>query len=199
MSYEDTIRVADLKTRRSRAARVRTEVKAADGELVYTSEFMHPRFEEFCDTLPASIGRWLASQGWARRALAPAFRDGRRIATGKLRGFLLLYLVGSLRPLRRASLRHAREIALVTQWLERIVATAPADYELAVEIALCQSLVKGYGDTHARGLRSFSAIMQEVDASPRRPSGARVAALRTAALADESGKALQAQLTASAA
>jgi indolepyruvate ferredoxin oxidoreductase beta subunit len=199
MSYEDTIRVADLKTRRSRAARVRTEVKAADGELVYTSEFMHPRFEEFCDTLPASIGRWLASQGWARRALAPAFRDGRRIATGKLRGFLLLYLVGSLRPLRRASLRHAREMALVTQWLERIVATAPADYELAVEIALCQSLVKGYGDTHARGLRSFSAIMQEVDASPRRPSGARVAALRTAALADESGKALQAQLTASAA
>jgi indolepyruvate ferredoxin oxidoreductase beta subunit len=199
MSYEDTIRVADLKTRRSRFSRVRDEVKAGDDELVYTSEFMHPRFEEFCDTLPAPLGRRLSGQAWLRRILDPLFKDGRRVATGKLRGFALLYLVAALRPMRPTTLRHEREMSHLCDWLDRIIAAAASDYELAVEIALCQGLVKGYGDTHARGMRSFAAIMRELDACGGAAPAARVAALRSAALADESGKALQAQLAASAA
>jgi indolepyruvate ferredoxin oxidoreductase beta subunit len=62
---------------------------------------------------------------------------------------------------------------------------------------LCQSLVKGYGDTHARGMRSFQAIMAEVDGGAA--TAERVRALRAAALADEAGTALQAALATSAA
>ena len=53
MTYEDTIRVADLKTRRTRFSRVRDEVRAQAEQIVYMTEFMHPRFEEVCETLPA--------------------------------------------------------------------------------------------------------------------------------------------------
>ena len=52
-------------------------------------------------------------------------------------------------------------------------------YELAVEIAECQRLVKGYGDTHERGLTNFTTIMQFIDrATGEAELAARVRRLR---------------------
>jgi indolepyruvate ferredoxin oxidoreductase beta subunit len=67
MAYEDTIRVAELKIRTSRFARVREEVRLADGQLLQIAEFMHPRVQEIADTLPAGFGHWLLNTRWARR------------------------------------------------------------------------------------------------------------------------------------
>src|SRR5262249_15542855 len=53
MAYEDTIRVAELKIRSSRFARVREEVKIEDGQILEIAEFFHPRTQEIADTLPA--------------------------------------------------------------------------------------------------------------------------------------------------
>ena len=52
MAYEDTIRVAELKIRPSRFARVREEVRVNDGQILEIAEFMHPRTQEIADTLP---------------------------------------------------------------------------------------------------------------------------------------------------
>ena len=43
MSYEDAIRVADLKIRRARFERVRDEAQAGDDQLVRIKEYLHPR------------------------------------------------------------------------------------------------------------------------------------------------------------
>ena len=69
MSYEDTIRVADLKTRASRLARVRAEVRVKPDQVLRITEFMHPRVQEMADTLPAPIGRWLLRSRVPRRLL----------------------------------------------------------------------------------------------------------------------------------
>ena len=53
MTYEDAIRVADLKIRSSRFARVRKEVQAQQGQVVTCQEFMHPRVQEICDIMQA--------------------------------------------------------------------------------------------------------------------------------------------------
>ena len=50
MTYEDTIRVADLKIRASRFARVRAEAELADGQILEIAEFLHPRTQEIADT-----------------------------------------------------------------------------------------------------------------------------------------------------
>ena len=55
MSYDDPIRIADLKTRASRFARVRAEVGADDRQIVQVTEFMHPRMEEFLGSLPSEM------------------------------------------------------------------------------------------------------------------------------------------------
>ena len=66
MSYDDVIRVADLKTRASRFDRVRREVAAKPDQLLYMTEFMHPRMEEVLGTLPRGIGSALAARPRAR-------------------------------------------------------------------------------------------------------------------------------------
>ena len=98
------------------------------------------------------VGPAHAAPGILRSAIENATKKGKIVKTTSIRGFLQLYLVASLKAWRRSSLRFAEEEARLTSWLERIVATAAKDYALAVEIAECRGLVKGYGDTHERGV-----------------------------------------------
>src|SRR4029077_14737771 len=111
MSYEDTIRVADLKIRASRFARVRDEVQIADGQILEIAEFFHPRTQEIADTLPAGVGGWLLRTPWARKLVDRFTRKGRVIKTTSISGFSLLYLLSKLKRLRRRSLRFAAEQA----------------------------------------------------------------------------------------
>jgi indolepyruvate ferredoxin oxidoreductase beta subunit len=197
MSYEDTIRVADLKTRRKRFDRVRTEVQAQSEQIVYMTEFMHPRFDEVCETLPAGLGAKLLASSRARRWFSPLFRKGRHIQTAHIGGFLLLYAVAGLRRWRRGTLRYRWEQERIAAWLARIesLATRPGGYDAAIELAECQRLVKGYSDTHARGLRNFGVVVEAMQRlGDRADLAAIVKRLRTAALADEEGRQLGAAL-----
>jgi indolepyruvate ferredoxin oxidoreductase beta subunit len=191
MSYEDTIRVADLKTRATRFARVRAEVRVKPNQLLRITEFMHPRVQEIADTLPAPVGRWLLRSDIPRRLVACLTRHGRHIETTSITGFLLLRAVAALRRFRRHTLRYAVEQTRIEQWLARIGALASRDPALALEVARCQRLVKGYGDTHERGWANFQRLMQAADHLNETPAAAaRLAALHTAALADDTGQAL---------
>ena len=63
MCYEDVVRVADLKTRRSRFERIREEVQAKPGEPVHVTEFLKPGVEELAAVLPRPFSvplMWLA-------------------------------------------------------------------------------------------------------------------------------------------
>ncbi len=192
MSYEDTIRVADLKTRRSRFERVAGEVKLAPEQQLDINEFMHPRLEEIADTLPAGLGRWLLATRWARACVAPFTHKGRVIKTSSLRGYLLLYLVASLRGIRRSTLRFQVERQRMGEWLRAIERLAPSHPALALEVARSQRLVKGYGDTHARGWNNFQRLMDVLPRLQAAPNGERqLRDLSQAALADDSGQALE--------
>ena len=57
MSYDDVIRVADLKTRAERAARLRHEVGASVDDVVGSEEYFHPRLPEVLGVLPAASRR----------------------------------------------------------------------------------------------------------------------------------------------
>ena len=64
-----------------------------------------------------------------------------------------------------------------------------------MQIARCQRLIKGYGDTHSRGMSNFDAIMEALPGlRTHDDAAAAVCRLSEAALADEDGVALQAAL-----
>ncbi|QNQ08666.1 indolepyruvate oxidoreductase subunit beta family protein [Sphingomonas alpina] len=191
MSYEDTIRVADLKTRADRFARVRGEVRAAPDQLLGVTEFMHPRLREICEVLPAPIGRRILASRAANHLLAPFFTSGRHVETTSLRWFILLRTMAWLRRWRPISLRFVEEQERIDAWLALAGKVAHRDTALAIEVIRCQSLIKGYGDTFDRGLRNFSTLMGLVPAlMQRRDAAACLGALRNAALADDAGTAL---------
>lgn len=196
MSFEDTIRVADLKIRSSRTRRVRDEVRPSQDQLLQVTEFMKPRIEELCATMPAGLGAWVLGSKRPRRWLT-RLTASRRIETSSIGGFLQLYWLAGLRRWRRKTLRYAQEQRSIEHWLDVIRQTARQDYALATEIAECQQLLKGYGETHERGTASFNAILTDLHARPQlRQAGARVRRLRGAALADEQGLELSKALAA---
>jgi indolepyruvate ferredoxin oxidoreductase beta subunit len=195
MAYDDVIRVADLKTRDSRFARVRAEVAAQPAQFVYPTEFMHPRMEELAGTLPRGLGLWIESRPRLWKLLGRVVNRGRRVKTGTISGFLPLYVVGGLRQLRRRSLRHHREVAHRNAWLDLARTVAASDYGLALEILKTRRLVKGYSDTHARGQSKFDRILAAAKTLNGRPDAAQwVRRLRQAALSEEGDDALKGAL-----
>src|SRR5215469_1697649 len=191
MSYEDAPRVADLKIRRTRFARVHQDARVEPKQLLAIREFLHPRVQEIADMSPAPIGRWLLRSNFMRRLTEIFTGDGKIIETTSLHGYLQLYMIAAMRRLRRKSLRFKKEEKAIAEWLALVTRIAADDYALALELAECPRMVKGYGDTHAHGEKNYEAVIAALptlrgksDAVPR------LKALREAALADDTGEKL---------
>ena len=192
MTYDDVIRVADLKIRSSRFERVKRENSVGEGQIVYTTEYMHPRLEEVAGTMPAPLGRFIESNpaifDWA-------FRKGRRVRSGTIHWFLMLYVLAAFKPIRRTTLRHKREMAHLEKWLAVAAAHIAENYDVAVEVLNARRLVKGYSDTHSRGESKFDRVIGAVPVLAPRADGADwMRRLRDAALLDENGIALDGAL-----
>jgi len=64
-------------------------------------------------------------------------------------------------------------------------------------LARAQKLVKGYGETHERGWRNFTALVDQLDFLATRSDGAALLSrLQDAALVDEEGQALAREIAA---
>lgn len=195
MAFDDIVRVADLKVRASRFARVRREVAAVEGDVVRIVDHFKPGVPEVAALLPAALGDRLAAwdrkrQGNGKQPLAMALH----LRTDTVAGFLALRSLAGLRWLRRRGTRYAQEQLLIDRWLGAIESTAKDDWQCAFEIALCGRLIKGYGATNERGKRNLAHIVDHLATGGAFATiSARAAAIRQAreaALADEGGKAL---------
>jgi indolepyruvate ferredoxin oxidoreductase beta subunit len=188
MSYEDVIRVADLKTRPDRLDRVAAASNLAPDQVLVLDEFLHPRLDEIADLLPEALGRRVLAGGLLAALLGRFLGRGRVVRTSSAGGYLSLFLLARLRRWRRGSLRHRRERALIDAWLAAIEGLLDTDPALALELIRNQRLVKGYADTPARGLGNYQRLFGLLPALRARAGAAAVmAALREAALADEQG------------
>jgi indolepyruvate ferredoxin oxidoreductase, beta subunit len=195
MSYEDVIRVAEEKIAPERMARIARQVGAQPGEPVAIVEFLKPGIAEICSVLPAWMARPIVALaerlGWMDR-----FHWGMEIKTSSVTGYLRLLLVARLRRFRRTSYRFAQEQATIEAWLRHIEAAATKSATLALEIAECARLLKGYGDTLKRGAANYAAIERQVilpvlaGAIPLSQGTDAVASARVAALADPEGESL---------
>lgn len=197
MCFEDVIRVADLKSRRSRFERVRAEVQAKPGEVLHIIEYLKPGVEEAAAVLPPVLSKRLVA--WAvKHGLTHKLNVGLYVKTTSVTGFLMLRLLAALRPLRRMSARYVDEQAVIERWLSAVNSASARDLGLALEIALCGRLIKGYGDTHRRGKANFLRILETlvegnaVAADRDRATAIRKA--RDAALADPEGRGLEGTL-----
>ena len=190
MTHPDTIRVAELKIRSSRFARIREELGLKPGEVLEVSEYMHPRIEEIAETLPSAIGRWLLRSSFAGHVLGQFTSRGRIVRTTSPGGFLMLYAIASMKPWRRRSLRFAKDNEYIEEWLDMLWAAAKRDLKLAVSLGEARGLLRGYGETLETGHKKFHAICDFVK-SKAQVTADEVRALTAAAQAGDGTEALE--------
>lgn len=191
LCYDDIIRVADRKTRASRFERIKGEMGLKDGKLMQLTEYFHPQAAEISGMMPAKMGaRWQNDPKRMAR-LTRWFDKGRRLRSDSLGAFVMLYVLGGLKGWRRKTLRHQQEQQHLQQWLDKALAIRAGNYDLGVEVLRCRRLVKGYSDTHSRGLSKFDRVLAGIDLITQRSDAADWARrLREAALQDEEGTSL---------
>lgn len=195
MAFDDIVRVADLKGRTSRHARVRREVGARDDDVVRVADYFKPGIPEIAGVLPRSLAERLVA--WDRRRMArgrAAWAMPLTLRTDAVGGMLVLRALASLRGLRRRGSRYAEEQAGIERWLAAVVAALASDWQCGYEIALAGRLVKGYGATNLRGKRNLAHLLEHLAsggtfASPAARAQA-IREAREAALADEGGRGL---------
>ena len=204
MAFDDIVRVADLKCRASRMARVRSEVKADEADLVQLYDHFKPGVPEFAALLPQ---RWAdALIRWDRgRSLKgkPALALPLKIGTHTVLGFAALRLLAGCKGLRRRGSRFRAEQKMIERWLVGVERGAREHPQLGLELAECGRLIKGYGTTNERGKENLLHVLDHLatdapfDTPVQRATAIRAA--RLAALADDSGKALDKTLVQSGA
>jgi indolepyruvate ferredoxin oxidoreductase beta subunit len=148
MTYEDAIRVADLKTRAARFQRIRGEARTP-GAVVEVTDYLKPDLDEIYGILPhalvAPFARW-AERRWPHGRPTAA----QHVRTTTILGFLRLWLLARLRRIRPISYRARHEFDGITRWLDAVRRCAAWDAALAREVAHGGQLVKGYGDVRRR-------------------------------------------------
>ena len=168
MCFDDLVRVAGLKLRAARRARIRSESRAGQGDVVKVYDHFKPGVPELAGLLPPRMAEWLE-----RREAARAMRGHAALAfplvlgAHTIGGALLLRALSSLRWLRRRGRRYAQEQALIERWLAAVAALTTVYWPAGHEAALCGRLVKGYGGTYDRSRRHLEHILQHLAAPGR--------------------------------
>jgi len=195
MSYEDVIRVAQAKIAPKRIAKIIDQVGARPGEPVTIVEFLKPGIEEMCSILPPWIAKPIIGLA-QRRGWLDTVHWGMEIKTNSVFGYLRFLMLAKLRRFRPRSYRYRQEQAAIEAWLALIAAAAAKSAPLALEIAECARLIKGYGDTLKRGAANYVTIEAQVirpvlaGAIPLDRGIDAIASARAAALADPDGESL---------
>jgi indolepyruvate ferredoxin oxidoreductase beta subunit len=156
------------------------------------TEYLKPGLDEILSVLPVGLASWLSKRdGFTQRV----HNIGLHIRTDTVAGFAILCALRGMRRWRRHTSRFKAEHELMSRWIEHVhgLIREPGMERAAFELALAGNLVKGYGQTHARGQKNLRAILADVEAGRTLPAAeltARIKAAREAALADPEGRKL---------
>lgn len=152
MSYEDVIRVAQLKTRPGRFARIRDELNLEPGVPLRVIDYFKPGRREMTGILPPGLG-WLV----------PQMGDGKAICmpSGSAFGFALLKIMAALKPLRRRGNQYRQEQAAISTWLEAVASAAGRAPDLACRTAAVAIWARGYGAIRADGLARLATLFND--------------------------------------
>jgi indolepyruvate ferredoxin oxidoreductase, beta subunit len=198
MTYEDIPRVAGLKIRPERFERIAKEAELSGNQLLKVTDLFKPGIEEIAAMLPVSLGERVMAHHRSGGTL-PFLGKGRYLQSTAMSGNILLRMMAFMSRFRRSSLRFRDEQVAIEEWLKAMIIALNVAPDFAGALAELPRLLKGYGDTQARGFANYRAIFDSLisPALKRGVTSTDAQNLRkavAAALADPEGVALQSTL-----
>ena len=150
MSYEDPIRIAQLKL-------AEYEMAAGDPRVLATDDICKFRLDELIGALPAIVAEpaldVLEKLGWTHKPVSIRFSAKSRFGIRRLK------IEAALRRWRLFSVRYARERLWVERWLHMISRSLARQPKAAPAIVQTATMVQGYGDAYRQGLADWHAII----------------------------------------
>jgi hypothetical protein len=188
MSYEDPIRIAQLK--------LAEHARGADGPGIRSPDDIRKfRLDELIGALPAAIAEPLLDAlewvGWTHKPVSIRFSAASRWGIARLK------IEASLRRWRLLSVRYAEERVWVERWLHMIDRSLTKQPQAASEIVQTAAMIKGYGEAYRQGLADWHAIIDGLakptfdGVVPLADLAGAVAVARAAALPDQRQTALK--------
>ena len=150
MSYEDPIRIAQLKL---------AEWQAASGNPRLLPEDMTGKFrlDELIGALPAAVAEpvldTLEWVGWTHMPVSIRFSARSRWGVRRLK------IEAGLRRWRLFSVRYAKERAWVERWLHMVNRSLDKQPQAASAMVQTATMIQGYGDAYRQGLADWHAIV----------------------------------------
>jgi hypothetical protein len=150
MSYEDPIRIAQLKL---------AEFEVGGGQPLArsTDNIAKFRVDELIGALPAVVAdpvldvlEWM---GWTHMPISIRFSAKNRWGIRRLKA------EAGLRRWRRLSVRYAKERVWVERWLHMIDRSLTKQPKSASAIVQTADMIRGYGDVYRQGLADWHAII----------------------------------------
>jgi hypothetical protein len=186
MSYEDPIRIAQLKL---------AEAAAGNASVQPAGDVRKFRLDELVDALPAVVAEPVLDicerLGWTHKPVSVRF------STASRWGIRRLKIEASLRRWRLFSVRYAEERVWVERWLHMIGRCLVKQPKAMSEIVQTATMVQGYGDAYRQGLADWHAIIDGLakptfdGALPLADLAGAVAEARAAAMPDPRQAALK--------
>ncbi len=177
MAYEDAVRVAQLKTERTRFQRMRQEHRLGEDKVYRVVDFFSPDWDELTGLLPLPMTDDRTPKSQPRTPIPPLPSQSEelkrpalqmQVETSSILGYLLVKALLLFKPLRPYSQRFKREWTAIGSWLNAINETLRESYDLAFLIARSGELVRGYGRTRRKTLAIWQTFMEFLKALRQR-------------------------------
>jgi hypothetical protein len=148
MSYEDPIRIAQLKL---------VELGGKPGASAGSVDVRKLRLDEVIGALPAIIAEYVLDAlewvGWTHKRVSIRFSTASRLGIRRLK------MEAGLRRWRLLSVRYAKERVWVERWLHMIDRSLTKQPQAAPAIIQSATMIEGYGDVYRQGMADWNAII----------------------------------------
>ncbi len=161
MTYEDGARVAQLKTRPERFARIKQDFGVKDDQRFVVTDYLVPDMEQILGGLPAPVANIIEKVGRLVKSDFDKLKFPIQIKTNGFVGYTTMRGISLWKGLRRSSRRYGHELALLARWDAAILANLKKSPQLGVLAADAGRVVKGYGRVRQDALNDFWAFLDE--------------------------------------
>jgi len=167
MTYEDGIRVSELKVRDKRFERIKKDMQISDDQIFEVIDYLKPEADEIYGLMPDFIVRPVLF--FLSSSIFRTFqRSGRPVAvaqkpvTTSFFGYLRIWTLSKMKFMRPSSYRYKNEQKTIDLYLESAEKFGKLDYKLGFSIAKSGSIIKGYGRVRRRTRDSFNRLILNI-------------------------------------